>query len=170
MAFFGKKDYLKDFRTSEAGEPVYTGELWRIREQSTFRKAAVLLLAASGSCVGSGCLSSSGASDAFYVILPFIGEMVCLFLLWWSFYKLLAERGRIRDYIKTASAGRISGAAAALTVLALAGLAASVFYLARHGAGESLLSAAAYPVLKLLTAAAAFAGRKIFAGIRWEKV
>ena len=57
-----------------------------------------------------------------------------------------------------------------MTVLALAGLAASVFYLARHGAGESLLSAAAYPVLKLLTAAAAFAGRKIFAGIRWEKV
>ena len=46
----------------------------------------IVLLAA---CViGSGCIDAAGASDAAYVILPFIGEVSALFVLCWNMAKL----------------------------------------------------------------------------------
>ena len=171
MAFFGKKDYLKDIERTDQGDLVYTGDIYRPEGEglSAYGRFIPSLLAAAALFVGSGSINAAGASDAFYVILPYIGEALCLFIACWNVYKLLSEKGRVRAFVYEKATKRIPGLLTVLSATALIGCAASAVYLIRNGMGENAAKSIAYPVIKILTALAAFYGQSAFRKIVWKK-
>ena len=171
MAFFGKKDYLKDIERTDTGDLVYTGDVYRAEGEglTAYRRFLPAVLAAAALFVGSGSINAAGASDAFYVILPYIGEALCLFIACWHIYKLLSEKGKVRAFVYEKATKRIPGTLTALGVMAFIGCAASAVYLIRNGLGENAAKSLAYPVIKILTGLAALYGRNAFNRIVWKK-
>ena len=108
-----RRPYLKDIVRNENGDLVYTGDVYRIspgREISSHESGSV---SSAGTRTGaeaereagpgriylqliirslipgvlsiaSGCIGGAGSSHAFYVILPYIGEISALFAMYWS--------------------------------------------------------------------------------------
>ena len=172
MASYRKKPYLKEIR-EEDGRLVYTGDVFRMvrRDGKTGagRFLAAGVLPAAAFVILSGCLDTAGAADAFYVILPYIGEVCALFALVWNLLKLVMEKGKVRAFVRETVQGRIPGAAKLLALFAAAGCVMSAVYLFRNGLGGEAVKSIAYPALKVMTCAAALYYDKLFRSVIWEK-
>lgn len=171
MAFFRKKTFLNDVR-EEDGRMIYTGGVYRaVRKDGkpgAVRLLAAGLLPAAALVILSGFLDTAGASDAFYVILPYIAEVCALFALAWNVIKLLMEeKGQVRAFVLEAVQGRIPGAEKLLALFALIGCGMSLVYLFRNGLEGGAAQSIAYPVLKGLTAAAAVLYGRVFRSIEF---
>ena len=183
-----RKPYLKDIVRNEDGELIYTGDFYRMHPDTERKRSigrcylelAGLALIPGLLSIISGCIGGAGSTRAFYVILPYIGEICALFAMYWSLAAVLAEKNRIRAFILERNIPRISGAVRILGVFAAAGLAASILFLVRHGFTEAADPAGAagtapyadlvYPVLKALTAAAAAMFGRYFRNVKWDNV
>ena len=162
---------LADIVQDASGNPVYVGETFRLVRDAKGQKLRFgALLAALAACViGSGCIDAAGANNAFYVILPLIGEVSALFALCWNAVKVLAAREGLRKYTYESVSRVIPGACRVLSIFALFGLAASGSYLLRFGLGAQPVKSVAYPALKLLAAALAERCGRFYRGMEWEK-
>ena len=114
-----KRDQLREIRQYEDGSLAYTGRYYRLSGTEEEKRALRLRLAAAAlfltaSVIGSGCIDAAGATGAFYVILPYIGEVSALFVLLWNLIRLTGQRGRIRSYVYSSVSGRILGACGGL--------------------------------------------------------
>ena len=179
MASGGRKERreakLKDIMQDAGGNIVYTGDLWRISEDGgpgpgrrVMHIAGLALLTVM--IVGSGCIDAKNATGAFYVVLPFIGEVSALFGLAWNAVKVLLPGSGVRTYELQQASGRIPAACRLLMIFALVGLALSVLYLVLNGAGGNTADGIAYLMLKLASAATAEWYRRLFRAAAWEKV
>ena len=166
-----RKDRLRDIVQTEDGDLIYTGQMLRIagdgKKARLFLTLGLLGLAAA--VIGSGCIDAAGATNSFYVILPFLGEVSALFALCWQAVRIIAGRDGVRKYVHETASRVIPGACRVLTVFALFGLAASVYYLFCNGLGQSAKSVA-YLVLKILAAAGADRYGRAYRGLDWETV
>ncbi len=173
----GKKERrearLKDIMQDVSGNVVYTGDLWRIsgpdsrRQKSMLAAGLIVLLVI---VVGSGCIDAKNAMGAFYVVLPYIGEVSALFGLAWNAIKLIYPSKGVRTYVLEHAKPRIPGTCRILTVFAAAGLILSALYMIRNGAGESTADGIAYLLLKAAAAALGEWYRRCFLCIEWETV
>lgn len=166
-----KKARLRDISEDLHGNMVYTGESYRLGSRGPAGRFAlisclVLLIAV---VIGSGCLDAKNAMGAFYVILPYIGEVSALFVLAWNSLKLLGN-GQVRKYVLEESPGRAGGACRMLTIFAAAGLALSAVYIARNGMGEDTAAGTAYLVLKAAAAVIAEVYRRLINKAEWELI
>ena len=179
MASGGRKERreakLKDIMQDAGGNIVYTGDLWRISEDGgpgpgrrTMLIAGLALLPVI--VIGSGFIDAKNATGAFYVVLPFIGEVSALFGLAWNAVKVLLPGSGVRTYELQQASERIPAACTILMIFALTGLALSVLYLALNGAGDDMADGIAYLMLKLASAAIAGWYRRLFKTTAWEKV
>lgn len=167
---------LREIMQDAQGNVIYTGELWRISEDrgtaGPGRRAmliaglALLLV----TVIGSGCIDAGNAMGAFYVILPYIGEVSALFGLAWNAVKVLPGRAGVRTYDLERASERIPAACILLAIFAAAGLALSALYLLLNGADGSLTDGIAYLLLKAATAAIAGWYRRLFRSTAWEKI
>lgn len=173
----GKKERrearLRDIMQDTAGNVIYTGDLWRIsgsegRRQKTMLAAGLIVLALT--VIGSGCIDADNAMGAFYVVLPFIGEVSALFGLIWNAVKLLYPSEGVRTYVLDHARPRIPGACRILTVFAAAGLVLSAVYMIRNGAGENTADGIAYLMLKFATAVLSEWYRRSFTSVHWEVI
>ena len=164
-----RRDRLNDIVQTEDGSLVYTGRMRKIAgdDARVRRNLALGLIALAAVIIGSGCIDAAGATNSFYVILPFLGEVCALFALGWQASKVIAGKDGVREYVFDSAAKGIPGACRVLTVFALFGLAASVFYLFSNGLGQSVKSIA-YLALKVLAAAGAERYGRAFRGLVWE--
>ncbi len=168
-----RKNILQTIREQD-GTYQYVGDHFRVsenketgREQLT--KLMVFFLLAVAVVVSSGCINAAGASEAFYVILPYVGEVSALFLLGWNVVRLFANRNRMRTYVLDQVRSRIPGASAFLCVFALLGLVMAAVFLMKNGSGGKTAASALYLFCKALAALLALGCRKAFAGLEWEK-
>lgn len=180
MASGGRKEKrearLRDIMQDAQGNVIYTGDLWRISEDGgaggpgrrVMLIAGLVLLAVM--VIGSGCIDAKNATGAFYVVLPFVGEVSALFGLAWNAVKILFGKDGARTYDLQHASERIPAACRILMIFALAGLALSVLYLALNGAGGDAADGIAYLMLKLASAATAEWYRRLFRMTAWEKV
>ena len=180
MASGGRKERreakLRDIMQDAQGNVIYTGELWRISEDDeaggpgrrTMLIAGLALLTVI--VIGSGFIDAKNATGAFYVVLPFIGEVSALFGLAWNAVKILSGKNGARTYDLQHASERIPAACTILMIFALTGLALSVLYLALNGAGDDMADGIAYLMLKLASAAIAGWYRRLFKTTAWEKV
>lgn len=167
-----RNEKYKDFYVDTEGKAIYTGESFMISGEEPSKLRAVLatmvvLLAAA--VIGSGCIDARSAMGAFYVILPYIGEVSALFALAWHSAKVLSK-AEIRSYVLDSARKTIPGASRVLTVFAGFGAIASIVYLARYGAGDEVLKSFAYISLKVAAAIMSEIYGKTFGKIQWDKI
>ena len=166
---------LRDIMQDASGNVIYTGDLWKISEdaerQGRGRRAALTagLALIIMTVIGSGCIDAKSAMGAFYVVLPYIGEVSALFGLVWNAVRVLYPSEGVRTYVLEHVKPRITAACRILTVFASAGLVLSALYLILNGAGEDLADSIAYLMLKLAAAALAEWYRKLFNTTEWKK-
>ena len=120
--------------------------------------------------LGSGCIDAKNAMGAFYVVLPYIGEVSALFGLAWNAVRLIRTGSGIRTYALEHAKPRIPGACRILTVFAAAGFVLSVLYIVLNGMGEKPADSIAYLLLKLAAAVIAEWYRRLFISTEWEAV
>ena len=77
----GRRSHLNDFHLNVAGEYVYDGSLFACRsseESLRGSKRAVWIMAAALALavVAGGCIPAPGMQNCFYVLLPYLGEVV----------------------------------------------------------------------------------------------
>ncbi len=169
-----RKKILQTIR-EEDGTYRFTGDYYRLcQEEASGRSRmagpVILYLLTAAPVIISGCVDASVAYAAFYVILPFVGEVSALFVLTWNFVKLVFQSQKVRSYVLDQAESRIPGAALVLSGFALAGLLLSLAFLFRYGTGGKTAASILYPVCKGLAALLALGFRKSFLGLQWERV
>lgn len=169
-----REEKLRDITQDSSGRVVYTGELWRIADSGgpgSALRQRMLLIAGLGvlalTVLGSGCIDAENAMGAFYVVLPYIGEVSALFGLAWNAVKLI-RTGEVRTYVLDHAKPRIAGACRIITVFAAAGFVLSVLYIVLNGMGDKPADSAAYLLLKLAAAVIAEWYRRMFITTEWE--
>lgn len=172
-----REERLREITQDSSGKVVYTEELWRIADSGgpgSALRQRMLLIAGLGTLalivLGSGCIDAKNAMGAFYVVLPFIGEVSALFGLAWNAVKVIRSGEGIRTYVLEHAKPRIPGACRILTVFAAAGFLLSVLYIVLNGMGEKPADGAAYLLLKLAAAVIAEWYRRLFLSTEWEAV
>ena len=169
-----QKKILQSFHEKD-GRYQYTGESFRLlnkeeQKVSPLAELTICCVLALLVVVFSGTLDTKAAFGAFYVILPYVGEVSALFMLVWNFIRLIYNKDSMRSYILDHIRARIPGAATVLSVCALIGMAFSRFYLFQHGSGGQLTASILYLICKGLTALLALGCRKAFRILEWEKL
>ena len=169
-----REERLREITQDSSGRMIYTGELWRIADSGgpgSALRQRMLLIAGLGVLalivLGSGCIDAKNAMGAFYVVLPYIGEVSALFGLAWNAVKLI-RAGDVRTYTLEHAKPRIPGACRILTVFAAAGFVLSVLYLVLNGIGEAPADSISYILLKFAAAILAEWYRRLFLSTEWE--
>ena len=169
-----REERLRDIAQDSSGNMVYTGELWHIAGSGGSGSAIrqrMLLIAGLGVLalivLGSGCIDAKNAMGAFYVVLPYIGEVSALFGLAWNAVKLV-RTAEVRTYVLEHAKPRIPGACRILSIFSAAGLILSILYIVLNGMGDKPADGMAYLLLKLAAAIIAEWYRRLFITTEWE--
>ena len=169
-----REERLREITQDSSGRMIYTGELWRIADSGgpgSALRQRMLLIAGLGVLalivLGSGCIDAKNAMGAFYVVLPYIGEVSALFGLAWNAVKLI-RAGEVRTYTLEHAKPRIPGACRILSIFAAAGFVLSALYIVLHGKGDKPADGMAYLLLKLAAAIIAEWYRRLFITTEWE--
>ena len=170
-----REEKLREITRDPSGKLVYTGDVWRISDSAgpgSALRQRMLLIAGLGALalivLGSGCIDAKNAMGAFYVVLPYIGEVSALFGLAWNAVKIIRTGDGIRTYTLEHAKPRIPGACRILTIFAASGLVLSSLYLALNGIGDSPADSLAYLLLKFASAVIAEWYRRCFMSVEWE--
>ena len=170
-----RKEYLKDYKQGADGSFKYSGKNYRFAGTEQERRAAyrnLILLAALllASVAVSGLNDAPCAIRAFYVIIPFIGEVCAFFALAWNLSKLIMEGREIRGYIFEIADNRIPPAALILMFFAVFGILAAGIYLVSNGFEGEVLKSILYLVFKGLNAVLAFCFKKYYNTLKWTVI
>ena len=162
-----RKKILQNIQEKD-GTYQYTGESFRLKTPMTTLVICCILTFLL--VVISGTLDTAAAFGAFYVILPYVGEVSALFMLVWNSVRLFYNRDNMRGYILDHVRSRIPGAATVLSLCAMLGMVCSLFYLFRYGSGGRLTASILYLICKGAAAFLAMECRKAVRNLEWEKV
>ena len=170
----GKRKKILQTIREQDGTYQYVGDHYRVREEEgtggkQLIKLLVFFLLTMAVVIFSGCFSAAGNSEAFYVILPYVGEVSALFMLGWNIVRLFANRSKMRSYVLDLIRSRIPGASTVLCGFALLGLIMAAVFLMKNGSGGKTAESALYLFCKALAGLLALGCRKAFTGLEWEK-
>lgn len=169
-----RQERLKDVGLSESGDYEYTGDYWKIDEEKggghARRNLILLLCLLILLVVLSGFSESEAATKAFYVILPYVGEVTSLFVLAWGSASVLYSRDRVRAGAVERNAGKIIGGATLLAMFAMIGLIMTIVHIARRGIAEGMMPEIAYPALRLASAVVAMQFKKTYENTAWVRI
>ena len=169
----GRKAYLNDIRPNLAGEYVYVGDYYSfVSRGKTFARAlgeiiALSLLGFLG-LVCSGFVEAGGMGNCFYVIIPYMGEAISLFVLLWAVSKLLFKGSKLREYVYGSSVLRIPAAAITTASFAGAGLLAIILFTILNGIDGSAGEYALLIAGKAVSAASMILLRRLMKSLKWE--
>ena len=142
--------YLNDFKRSANGEYVYTGNVYLFGD---YKDSGIKLGALCGLCfasvIGSGFINAAGLNNTFYVIIPYILEVACLFALCWNTVRLLWAKGELREYIYKPVTRGIPSSAMALSIFAGIGLICSIIFILINGFEKKEIWCIIYFILKI---------------------
>jgi hypothetical protein len=92
-------DYLNEYKQAADGQYVYTGNLYVLHDSGNVRKKIGVLWALSvAAVIGSGLINAGGMNNSFYVIIPYIIEVICAFALSWHVIRLIFTKGDFKEY------------------------------------------------------------------------
>ena len=168
----GRRAYLEDFRRSASGEYIYQGAHYS-RKGGLSRSGhlarlwpagAVLILCAAAR----GCIPSAGMAGgiiaSFYVIIPYICELLCAVSVVWALVRFSANGEPLRAYVYRATAEILPVRAAFAAAFAAAAFIGEVVFCATHGwEGVPLIA------LHAAACAAALLVRRFSKAQQWEK-
>lgn len=122
------------------------------------------------SALGSGLLNSPGMHNSFYVIIPFVGSLLCAAACLWSSGRVMYHGAPLKEYVYSSTVIRLQGLTVFQSVCAvLAAAGETVFFFLSRGEERKLLIMLAFDGLQLLGAAASLLSRRFGSLYKWEK-
>ena len=123
----GENSYLNDFHPNLAGEYIYSGVLYACALDETaqrgmrrsLRALAAVQLAA---VIASGSIPAPGMQNSFYIILPFLGELIAAVSAAWAIFKLGSDWNAVREYVYERTVPVLPRRALAAAILAFLGI------------------------------------------------
>lgn len=170
----GRRAYLNDFQPNLAGEYVYTGVYYAYDgKDMDFPKARsrVLLFSMLSmlGLIGAGCVSAGGMGNCFYVLIPYMGEAISVFVTAWAVVRLLLNGSRLREYIYGAIIPRIPVAALCSAVFAAVGCVCIAIYIILNGIGGPVGELALLIAAKAAAISAPLLLRRHVKSLQWKK-
>ncbi len=171
----GRRAHLNDFHLNLAGEYVYDGALFACRAEADAARASQRRLWAAAAAlaiaaIAGGCIPAPGMQNHFYVILPYLGEVLCAASVVWALAKIGTDWSAVREYVYERTVPVLPIRAACTAAFALLGAAAEAVHLALSSSGGQTIFAALYFLLKLLAALCALFIRREILRTNWGKV
>ena len=166
-----KWDFLNDFKPDKDGKYEYTGSIYvyskdEFQRKRDYARQWALLGIAICSSVGSGFIDAGGIVNTYYVIIPFLGEIICLFTLAHYHFKLLIS-SEVREYNYSRSQPRIPIAISIFAFFSVVGFAASLIFCIITGFEGGAVKNIIYLVLKAFNLIIALIYRKSFYRLEW---
>ena len=170
-----RREHLNDFHLNVAGEYVYDGALYACTLDETAQRgmrrslaalAAVQLVAV----IASGSIPAPGMQNSFYIILPFLGELIAAVSTAWAIFKLGSDWNAVREYIYERTVPVLPRRALAAAILAFLGILCEGIHLALAGHGGRLFYAVLYFIFKVLSILCALTIRRTMLHTNWAKV
>lgn len=163
-----RRAYLDDFSRNASGEYIYTGALYARKDGMT-RSAQLLRLWVSGgilaaSVAARGCIPAAGMVNCFYVLIPYIGELICTVSVIWAIIRQTANKEPLREYVYNATVCVLPVRAAFSTGFAAAAFVGEIVYFAIHGFDAAVLA-----FLHILAVASGLTVRRFSQLQTWEK-
>ena len=167
-----RKEYLKDYKLDNEGKYRYSGKSYKFdgteqERRKVYRDLLILAVILLVPIAASGFTDAPCAIRAFYVIIPFIGEVSSYFALVWYLSKLMFEGRSIRGYIFETANNRIPPACQILMFFAILGLAASLLYIAFNGFEGEVFKDFLYISFKACDGILAFCFKKYYNRVNW---
>ncbi len=171
----GENSYLNDFHPNLAGEYIYDGALYACQSDPDTQKksrrrlwgcTALLLLAA----LLSGSIPAPGMQNCFYVILPFLGELIAAVSVVWAVVKLGRDWSAVREYVYERTVPALPGRALCVAAFAVAGILCELLYVILSGHGGQLFYAFLFVILKVISLICALTIRRKLKSLNWAKV
>lgn len=169
----GYRSYLNDFKPSISGEYIYSGnhygyaddgkELKRFNVQ--IRLLAMLIFA---SAVVGGCIPSAGMDECFYVIIPFIIEVITAAVTGWAVIRLNTAQIPLREYVYNSTVKQLPLRAAFCEIFAAIGFVCAAVYVIINGFDGKLAATVIYFVLKLISMFGCYLLRRIVKSSKWQ--
>ena len=107
---------------------------------------------------------------SFYVILPFLGELIAAVSTAWAIFKLGSDWNAVREYVYERTVPALPRRALTAAILAFLGILCESVHLALAGHGGKLFYAVLYLVLKVLSILCALTMRRAMLRTNWSKV
>ena len=170
-----RKEYLNEYKQDENGSFSYSGKYYRLYgDAGEVRKIKIILIlgviAMAAPIVGSGCIDAAGATGAYYVVIPMIGEFITLFVIGWNVVKLLAQGEKVKGYVLDQVESKVPPACIMLMAFAIAGACFAALYITFNGFGGKPIKCFLYLILKIATACIAFLFKKYYNNLDWRIV
>ena len=170
-----RREHLNDFHLNVAGEYVYDGALYacqsddakqRRSKRAVWGMAAILTVAVAAG----GCIPAPGMQNSFYVILPFLGELIAAVSTAWAVFRLGSDWSAVREYVYERTVPVLPRRALAAAILAFLGILCECVHLALAGHGGRLFYAVLYLIFKVLSILCALTIRRAMQRTNWSKV
>ena len=108
--------------------------------------------------------------NSFYIILPFLGELITAVSTAWAIFKLGSDWNAVREYIYERTVPALPRRALAAAILAFLGILCEGIHLALAGHGGRLFYAVLYFIFKVLSILCALTIRRTMLHTNWAKV
>lgn len=94
-----KRAYLDDFILNDHGEYDYKGVVYKPTGQIDKKMMTMLIVCGFACIILAGFIPFSGSMHAFYIIMPYMVEIVLFGLLSYSFIQFVYHLNELREYI-----------------------------------------------------------------------
>lgn len=171
----GKNSYLNDFHLNLAGEYIYEGECYACRMAEAERKKLRLRLWALAalstlSATAGGFIPAPGMQNCFYVLLPYVGELIGSVSVVWAFAKLGSNWESVREYTYERTVTVLPQRTALVMFFAALDLVGECVFLLRSGSGGRGGFAVLFCLLKLLSFLSALTIHRAIRRTTWDKI
>ncbi len=170
----GRREYLNDFYRDVSGEYQYTGTIRRYQSELSWHDAALRIgvlagiIATAMIAVGLIPAPSMTGMGSFYVILPYILELVGVFLSVWAAIRLIAGGEELRNYVYEATVGKIRGRLTMTAIFAISSLIGNVVFLIIKGFDGKVFLSLAVILLHGVSLAASLLLMRHMSSLRWS--
>jgi len=169
----GRRAYLDDFQAGVNGQYIYTGSMYRyegaVPYQRAMRRVSLLTAAMCAALVCAGAVPAPSmlGFGNFYVIVPFLVEMVGVALAIWSAAKLIYGGEELRAYVHAATVKKLPDRLSMSLFFAGASIVANIVYLALKGFGGKVIASLLVIVFHALVILTAWLLKRELSTHRW---
>ncbi len=164
-------DFVSEHKQTADGQYVYVGDYYILHGHSEAKKRLGLLWAlAFVTVIGSGFINAAGLNNSFYVIIPFVAEVACVFALSWEIIRLLYNKnGEFKSYYYNKLVNNVPAASAILSAAAAVGFICSTVFLFLHGFEGKIIQCIIYLLLKTASLIIGILIYRYYKTLEWEK-
>ena len=171
----GHRAYLEYFKKDENGKYVFRGEYYSYcpEEGQTLRQVLVrmwtLCIVMLAAIVAAGCVPAPGMDRSFYVLLPYVAEMIGGIRVCLALGKLTTGGNLMKNYIYEGSVQELPPRTMFTMVCTVIALVGEIVFLCRNGMEGKISGLVLFLVLEIITGAALFLLRRLSLRMKWRK-